>query len=78
MTTVREILDAALSLPRPDRLRLAEQLNEVLEGEAEDLPLSGVEGAKQFRSWLEELLSRAPKTPVLPAQAFSREQIYTV
>ncbi|MEI9937316.1 MAG: hypothetical protein WDO69_08820 [Pseudomonadota bacterium] len=49
--TLREILEAIRTLPRPDRLRLADQLNRDLASVVTDEPAQGARLAR-FRVWL--------------------------
>jgi len=38
--------------------------------------LPGDEAAREFSEWLDNVLSRAPRAPVLPPEAFDRSSIY--
>jgi hypothetical protein len=76
MDTVRDILDAIRTLPRPERVRLAQELSKELGAEAEDRSRSGEAAAAEFDAWLEKLLSRVPSSPPLLPEAFDRGSIY--
>jgi hypothetical protein len=78
VNTVSDILDAIRTLPRPERVRLVQELSKELgtDGDVQGRARSGGATAAEFRTWLADLLTRVPVSPALASEAFDRGQIY--
>lgn len=77
METVSEILDAIRTLPRTERVRLAQELSRELGVSHGTEPArSEAAASAEFDAWLEELLRHVPTSPPVPPEAFDRGSIY--
>lgn len=76
MDTVSDILNAIRTLPRLERVRLAQELSKELGAEAEGGLRTGEAAGAEFEAWLDKLHSRLSPGPPVPLAALDRGSIY--